>query len=106
MFMQLLNTVLSSISPKLAQPDYEIFAKKRAIEATEEKSDADANSYTFSGTKSATDEINISSEFYDYLLGKCPHGATGAHPRNLGSDERMLDRAETGARPQTEIRRP
>ncbi|WP_440905750.1 HDOD domain-containing protein [Catenovulum sp. SX2] len=74
MFIQLLNTVLSRISPTQAQPDYEAFAKTRSTNQ-DTHSSATSKSFSYAAINSQTeieDNRNINTEFYDYLLGKCP----------------------------------
>ncbi|WP_160168538.1 HDOD domain-containing protein [Catenovulum agarivorans] len=76
MFMQLLNTVLSSISPSLAQPDYEAFAKSR-VDSEELDLDQPKNNHApATNTSDTTQSPNVNQAFYDYLLGRCPNNVT------------------------------
>ena len=67
MFINLLNSVLSSIAPTRAKPDYEAFAKTRASSEQVEPTPR-------YGTSSQTlnkQPVSVDAHFYDYLLGKC-----------------------------------
>ncbi|WP_016955123.1 HDOD domain-containing protein [Catenovulum agarivorans] len=77
MFIQLLNSVLSSIYPTQAQPDYEAFAKTRATKDELQTQATNNNSYMLASSDRAAEEnLDVNTEFYDYLLGKCPNELT------------------------------